>query len=173
MPFDAGLPSAAMQGARERYAIRMVLRRSRPRLFSQAKGSTMILSTHRFARPLTVICAAMLSTFALAQPAQQPPAHAEVKIAPIGHNDVRGMFTLEQTGQSVTVKGKLTGLAPGKHGLHIHEGRSCKSRGGHFTPVNAAHGAPDSAEHQHHLGDLGNVGAGPDGIVECSGVAKI
>jgi Cu-Zn family superoxide dismutase len=56
--------------------------------------------------------------------------------------------------------------------LHVHEGRSCKSRGGHFTPINAPHGAPDSADDKHHLGDLGNVVAGQDGIAAYSGVAK-
>lgn len=110
--------------------------------------------------------------YALAQQTQQPPAHAEVKIEPIGSSSVHGTLTLEQTGQSVAVKGTLNGLTPGKHGLHIHEGRSCTSRGGHFTPVNAPHGAPDNADDKRHLGDLGNVVVGQDGTANYSGVAK-
>src|SRR5689334_23440651 len=102
----------------------------------------------------------LFPAYGLAQQDQQPPAHAEVNIAPIGSNSVYGTLRLEQTGQSVAVKGTLNGLTPGKHGLHIHEGRSCKTRGGHFTPMNAPHGAPDSADDKHHLGDLGNVVAG-------------
>jgi Cu-Zn family superoxide dismutase len=114
----------------------------------------------------------LLPAYALAQQQQTPPVHAEVKVEPIGSNSVHGTLTLEQTGQSVAVKGTLNGLTPGKHGLHVHEGRSCKSRGGHFTPINAPHGAPDSADDKHHLGDLGNVVAGQDGIADYSGVAK-
>jgi Cu-Zn family superoxide dismutase len=121
---------------------------------------------------LTVIAAALLASLALAQQGQQPPAHAEVKIAPIGNSGVRGTLMLEQSGQSVAVKGKLVGLTPGKHGLHVHEGRSCKSRGAHFSPINAPHGAPNTADDQHHAGDLGNVVAAQDGIAEYSGVAK-
>jgi superoxide dismutase, Cu-Zn family len=121
----------------------------------------------------SVIASLMLfPAYVLAQQDAPPPSHAEVKIKPIGSNSVNGTLTLEQTGESVAVKGTLHGLTPGKHGLHIHEGRSCNSRGGHFSPVNAPHGAPDSGEDKHHLGDLGNVVAGEDGTANYSGVAK-
>jgi Cu-Zn family superoxide dismutase len=113
-----------------------------------------------------------LPAYAQAQQDGRPPAHAEVKITPIGSNRVNGTLTLEQTGQSVAVKGILNGLTPGKHGLHVHEGRSCSSRGGHFSPSNAPHGAPDSTEDKHHLGDLGNAVAGQDGTADYLGVAK-
>ena len=123
----------------------------------------------------SVIASLMLfPAYVLAQQDAPPPAHAEVRIKPIGSNSVSGTLTLEQTGQSsVAVKGTLHGLTPGKHGLHIHEGRSCNSRGGHFSPVNAPHGAPDSGEDKHHLGDLGNVVAGQDGTANYSGVANV
>jgi superoxide dismutase, Cu-Zn family len=129
-------------------------------------------ASNAFSRRCMVATLILFPVYALAQQTQQPPAHAEVKIEPIDSNSVHGIMTLEQTGQSVTVKGTLNGLTPGKHGLHIHEGRSCKSRGGHFTPMNAPHGPPDSADDKHHLGDLGNVVADQGGTANYSGVAK-
>ena len=88
----------------------------------------------------------LLPAYALPQQEVTAPAHAEVKIEPIGSHTVSGTMNLKQSGQGVAVNGTLSGLTPGKHGFHIHEGRSCSTRGGHFSPVNAPHGAPDSSE---------------------------
>ena len=124
------------------------------------------------------ICASimLLPAYALAQQdaqtAQQLAPSAVVKIEPLGSSRVYGTMTLEQVGQSVAVKGTVHGLTPGKHGFHIHEGRSCKNRRGHFHPGNAPHGSPDNPEDKRHLGDLGNLVAGQDGTAEYSGVAK-
>jgi Cu-Zn family superoxide dismutase len=131
-------------------------------------NATSIRSTRRF------VLASLLLLPAAALPQQDSgaPPRAEVKIEPIGSNNARGTMTLEQTGDGVAVKGTLNGLSPGKHGFHIHEGRSCSSRGGHFSPVNAPHGAPDSGEDKRHLGDLGNIAAAQDGTATYSGVVK-
>ena len=60
----------------------------------------------------------------------------------------------------------ISGLKPGKHGLHIHEKGDCSapdatSAGGHFNPDKKNHGAPDASEH--HMGDLGNIEANAKG----------
>lgn len=113
-----------------------------------------------------------LPAFAFAQQDTASPATGSVNIDPIGSSSVSGTMTLEQSGDSVSIKGTLNGLKPGKHGIHIHEGRSCKARGGHFTPMNAPHGGPEGDAQAHHLGDLGNVVAQDDGSAQYSGVAK-
>ena len=119
----------------------------------------------------------LLPAYAMAQQdaqtaLQSPAPSAVVKIEPVGHSPVFGTMTLEQVGQSVAIKGTVNGLTPGNHGIHIHEGRSCKTRGGHFQAGNTPHGGPDVADDRRHLGDLGNVVADSDGSAEYSGSAK-
>lgn len=87
------------------------------------------------------------------------------------NNSVHGSLQFVQDSKGAThVKGKLTGLAPGLHGFHIHAlgdtTNGCNSTGPHFNPLKKNHGAPTDDER--HAGDLGNVVAGPDGIAEFS-----
>ena len=78
-----------------------------------------------------------------------------------GTAGVAGTLTLTQEDPSgaTTVVGDITGLEPGKHGLHVHEfgdtTNGCMSTGPHFNPNNMTHGAPTDAIR--HAGDLGNV----------------
>lgn len=77
-------------------------------------------------------------------------------------NQVKGTIRFNESGGKMRVVADISGLKPGKHGLHIHEKGDCSapdatSAGGHFNPEKKNHGAPDSAEH--HLGDLGNIEA--------------
>ncbi|KAJ3040451.1 Superoxide dismutase [Cu-Zn] [Rhizophlyctis rosea] len=94
-----------------------------------------------------------------------------------GDSTVTGTVTFTQSadGQPVTVEVELKGLNPGKHGFHVHEfgdnTNGCTSAGSHFNPLNHTHGAPEAEVR--HVGDLGNVVAGPDGSVKTTITDKL
>ena len=82
---------------------------------------------------------------------------------------VTGTVTFTQEpGQPVKVVAAVSGLAPGKHGFHIHAeaptDAGCGSTGGHYNPTGKQHGGPTNPER--HVGDLGNILADEDGNAE-------
>ena len=95
----------------------------------------------------------------------------------LAHGQARGEDTaLARSHDAVTdfdvvVAGEIQQLrqiriAPGQHGLHIHETGDCsapdaKSAGGHFNPHKMDHGSPDKSPR--HAGDFGNITVGDDG----------
>ncbi|XP_067303447.1 copper chaperone for superoxide dismutase-like [Pseudorasbora parva] len=79
---------------------------------------------------------------------------------------VQGVVRFLQLSQDrCLIDGTIDGLNPGAHGLHVHElgdlTRDCMSCGDHFNPFRKQHGAPQDSDR--HVGDLGNITAGPDG----------
>lgn len=90
------------------------------------------------------------------------------------HSDtVKGTILLIQApGTPTLIKGTITGLEPGLHGLHIHEfgdmSKGCKSMGGHYNPDGVDHGDIEKG----HVGDLGNVLADESGVAKFSIAAK-
>ena len=82
------------------------------------------------------------------------------------HSDkVKGtILFIQAPGSDTLIKGTVTGLTPGDHGFHIHEfgdmSDGCESMGGHYNPDGDNHGNEDSG----HVGDLGNINAGEDGV---------
>lgn len=72
---------------------------------------------------------------------------------------------------AIRVELTASGLAPGKHGAHVHMTGRCdppdfKSAGGHWNPTDKQHGLenPQGA----HQGDLPNLDIGPDGTGKLS-----
>ena len=51
---------------------------------------------------------------------------------------------VQQDNRYVGITGRILGLVPGAHGLHVHEGSekdgSCENIGPHFNPMNSDHG---------------------------------
>ena len=85
-----------------------------------------------------------------------------------------GTAILTEQKDTVRIELKVSGLAPGKHGFHIHETGACsppdfKSAGGHFNPFHKHHGIdnPDGK----HAGDLPNLEVNKDGTAEVTVVA--
>ena len=96
-----------------------------------------------------------------------PVTEAVAELQPTEGNSVKGEVHFTQTDSGVEVTARITGLTPGKHGFHIHENGDCSapdgsSAGGDFNPTGVDHGAPTAEVH--HVGDLGNLEAGEDGV---------
>ena len=72
-------------------------------------------------------------------------------------NTAGGTVTFVQKGDKVVVTARVSGLAPGSHGFHIHEKGDCSSgdgmsAGGHFNPLAKPHAQPTTADR--HAGDM-------------------
>lgn len=86
------------------------------------------------------------------------------------HDDTKvlGYIELNEDMNGIThIFGDLIGLAPGEHGIHIHEKgdprKCCGALGDHYNPFNKQHGGIDSEIR--HVGDLGNIQV--DGSGKC------
>jgi len=96
-------------------------------------------------------------------PGGQPAARAVLE--PRSGSQVSGTVSFTPRGERLLVEAELSGLTPGEHGFHVHEGGDCSapdasSAKGHFNPTGKPHG------HHHgerHAGDLPNLVAGQDG----------
>ena len=79
-----------------------------------------------------------------------------------------GTLTLSDTTRGIALSGRLTGLPPGVHGMHLHQTGKCdppkfEAAGDHWNPTNAAHGT--KAPKGPHLGDLPNITVAKDSSV--------
>ncbi|XP_053201999.1 trithorax group protein osa-like [Panonychus citri] len=82
-------------------------------------------------------------------------------------NKVTGTINFEQEeNEHVIIRGKILGLPPGAHGMHVLEkpltGNDCSSGGDHYNPQKTEHGGKH--DWIRHVGDLGNIFADRDGI---------
>jgi superoxide dismutase, Cu-Zn family len=92
-------------------------------------------------------------------PATGPHPHALFPVIDSSGTRIGQVSATEDAG-GVVLDISLSGLTPGRHGLHLHATPSCEppgflSAGGHFNPTGRRHGAhnPQGA----HAGDLPNL----------------
>lgn len=116
--------------------------------------------------------------------APKPPAAYVAELVPTpGHAQVSGSIRFEtalnKSGQEVVfVSPDVRGLAPGLHGLNVHDVAGDGSVGASFNPDGHPHGSPSSikkfgasachfvgegCQWNRHAGDLGNLVADADG----------
>ncbi len=90
-----------------------------------------------------------------------------------GGSGVSGWVQFTQQEDGILITAEVDGLAPGKHGFHIHElgdlrqgdGSGCA---GHYNPTKQRHGNPKWSVR--HVGDLGNLEADANGHASYSRV---
>lgn len=90
---------------------------------------------------------------------------AEAQIDATGAVPIAGEGDFEQEDDgTVSVEIAVEGAPAGVHGVHIHEIGDCgnggMNAGDHWNPEGTDHGMPGSG----HLGDLGNMTVGEDGV---------
>ncbi|KOB77698.1 putative copper-zinc superoxide dismutase [Operophtera brumata] len=96
-------------------------------------------------------------------PRSSPGLQAVVHLIADEESGVGGdlVFTQIVPNGPVVIEGNLTGLAPGLHGVHVHQAGAvkdnCKDIGPHFISYYGRHGGP--RDHIRHVGDLGNIKA--------------
>uniref|UniRef100_A0A668S0Z0 Superoxide dismutase copper chaperone n=1 Tax=Oreochromis aureus TaxID=47969 RepID=A0A668S0Z0_OREAU len=83
-----------------------------------------------------------------------------------GAGSIQGVVRfLQLSEERCLIDGTIDGLEPGPHGLHVHTlgdlTLDCLSCGEHYNPFGRQHGSPEDSDR--HVGDLGNIIAGPDG----------
>lgn len=115
--------------------------------------------------PIVLALAAAASAVAAATPSK-----AVATLQPTLGSAVAGKVSFVRAEAGVKLSLEVKGLAPGKHGFHIHEFGDCSapdasSAGGHFNPSGDPHAGPMDAAR--HAGDMGNLEA------DATGVAKL
>ena len=109
--------------------------------------------------------AACVLSGAIALAQAKTAAHADIK----GTNITGTAEFVEQakgTATMVEITVTASGLAPGRHGVHLHAIGKCEpdftAAGGHFDPGPSGNTDPD-ANHPYHMGDIPNLEVGADG----------
>jgi len=110
-------------------------------------------------RLLSVLAAGFLSSLAVAYAQTPTSAHADIANA---QGTAVGHATFTTVGDGVRVTAQVSQLAPGEHGIHIHNVGKCEvpaftSAGGHFNPTSAHHGMHNALDPHPHVGDLPNL----------------
>src|SRR5207245_10601050 len=137
---------------------------------SRCCNAASILPTGGSMKTLMLV-SAVVALAACATLGQQGKS-AVANLEPTKGNNASGAVTFTAKGDKVAMVAKVSGLAPGAHGVHIHEKGDCSSgdgmsAGGHFNPTAKPHGDP-SAGAEHHTGDMPMLQADASGNASVS-----
>lgn len=95
----------------------------------------------------------------------------KVQLQPKSDSNLSGNVVFTEENGKVSMTAIISGLAEGKHAIHLHENGDCSaadgtSAGGHWNPTGAPHGKWGSSD-GFHKGDIGNfeVDANGNGTV--------
>lgn len=118
-------------------------------------------------------CLLLLATAAVAGAAGMEKSISSAIFDPAGKPVGTAIFYEKKGGVEVTMK--VTGLQPGKHGVHIHENGKCEppgfsTAGSHFNPTSKHHGAGSPGGK--HAGDLPNLVVQSDGTAKLTAIAQ-
>lgn len=130
-----------------------------PHWTSAAKPSSILIMTRTLC--FTAIIACAVSSTAPAQATAKKAQTARtvtVKLSDATGKSI-GIARLSPAANGVKIALAVHSLAPGEHGIHVHENAKCegpdfKSAGGHFNPDHKSHGK-DNPQGP-HAGDMPN-----------------
>lgn len=112
-----------------------------------------------------------LALAACASTGPEPSARANVSDA---QGRALGSLDLLPQGETTRLRGRLQGLPPGVHAIHVHETGVCvapfTTAGGHFNPAGVPHGLQTPAGG--HAGDLPNIQVSAAGTVDIDVVVR-
>jgi Cu-Zn family superoxide dismutase len=122
--------------------------------------STIIRAVFGFGNLTSVNC-----NFAASYNSQ--PASAIVKLMPVNNSGVSGIVTFYLVNGALSVRGNVSGLSRGSHGMHVHsfgdvrDTQGAAFTGMHFAFEGQVHGLVSNSSR--HTGDLGNIIADENG----------
>ncbi len=122
---------------------------------------------------LSMLVAGLILSGCATMQSGSPQATAELKNA---KGETVGTANFWEDANGVRIVAQVRGIAPGKHGTHIHAVGKCDpagfmSAGGHFNPEGKKHGLKNPAGP--HAGDLPSLEVAADGTGRLEFVAKL
>lgn len=125
---------------------------------------------------MLAVSATLLAACSSPPPRQPEDRTASATLEGRSGSAVTGVVNFQSRNGRLFIDARVTGLAEGAHGFHIHEAGDCRafdasSAGGHFNPAGRPHGHPQGGER--HAGDLPNLVADRSGFANFAGELQL